>query len=224
MDANRHAVRPRQLGTAAIDLATHGVGSVRRDAKLHPSGGEPGKVVELPAESLHGGVGVRGVHVEHLVMGDSRCVEGVERGNHRPAVPHVADGRDAGRPAVTDPVLRGVEEVLLIPGRLERDDVLDPVPEDRVIGLAGETGELEMGVGVDQPGEENAVGEVLAGSGLRHRDRRLGADRGDPAVIVDEHGAVGDRWRTHRHHPRRGEPPHQEGGLAGLPPPVLKGE
>ena len=67
--------------------------------------------------------------------------------------------------------------------------------------LAGEAGEFEMGVGVDQARQEDAVGEVLTDRSLRCRYGGAFAGRHDPASIVDEHCPIGDGRRTHRHQP-----------------------
>jgi hypothetical protein len=66
-----------------------------------------------------------------------------------------------------------------------------------------------MGVGVDQAGKENGVAVVDREGVGRARDCRIGADRRDATLLVDQKRAVGDGRRVDRENPRRAETQRQ---------------
>ena len=107
----------------------------------------------------------------------------------------VRDARDAGRPRSTETVLRGARESVGGGGILERADRADPVGERGLGVLAREVCQLEVGVRVDESGDEARAGKLERARAGRRRDQRCGTNSGDDAAVVNENGAVLDGRR-----------------------------
>ena len=106
---------------------------------------------------------------------------------------HVAEARGArqdhfgtgqGRPGGD---LRPVEGCL---GR--KDVVVEPGHQGQVVGKAPEAGHGRVGVGVDQPGHDDAAAGIFGAADPPALEVAGFADGGDP-VPEDGHGAAGDR-------------------------------
>ena len=67
-----------------------------------------------------------------------------------------------------------------------------------------------MGMGVDETGEEHAVGEARDAGVARGGDLGVVTDGSNASIVFHQHGSVRDRRSLNGQHPLRGEPqrPH----------------
>ncbi len=199
-DVNRHGERlgAGVRGNGAEKVVGYGVGRVRGDAEPDEWGRVRPRPFELGPELRHGAVEVLGGRAEGLGVhdaADAHLVHGDDRGA---GVAGVGVRGDAREQSFGDAEPRGVEVVVRrhhrVLGRLERQN---PLAEGQVLEEAAEGGELEMGVGVDEPGHQDRVAKVLVAAGGRARRR---PDPGDAAVL-DRDAGVLERGCRDREHP-----------------------
>src|SRR5207253_950067 len=94
---------------------------------------------------------------------------------------------------------RGRVIELLGRGRVfQGPDRSDPAGELALRVPAGEMGELEVGVRVDEARDEDGVGELDPAGPGGEGYIRVRPDRGDPAIVRNENGAVRDGRRRDR--------------------------
>ncbi len=81
------------------------------------------------------------------------------------------------------------EEIGFAPRRLELDDPADPTEKIGLVVLPLETGELEMGVGIDQSRNQDCAGEVDRSPAGDNGGDATGIVEGDPGVGLNQAGA-----------------------------------
>ena len=76
--------------------------------------------------------------------------------------------------------------------------------------LSGEAGEFQMGMCIDQAGDDNGLAKLLRGSVRRPGYNSVRSYLGDPAVSVDQERGVLDRRSLYWNQPSGGQParPH----------------
>ena len=119
---------------------------------------------------------------EHLEVDRAAQAEVGTGRRRRAAEAAVADGRDARAQALERPQPGDVLHVLDLDARLALDVHADPVAEGQPVAEAGVDRVLEMGVRVDEAGDDGRVGVARALAELRRgtRRRRSGRPRSPP--------------------------------------------
>jgi hypothetical protein len=100
------------------------------------------------------------VGTEHFLVHNATATKYAECLGRRPGVSRVGYRRRSKGPSVPHASLRRVDKGFRGRFSFSPADVLDPVEEDLVFNRSREITQLEMGVGVDQTGEENRIGSV----------------------------------------------------------------
>src|SRR5690606_8712681 len=103
------------------------------------------------------------MRTEHFLVGDAACARRVQRLDDGARIAGSGNRGYAGGEAVADAPTGGGKEVVVGEGGLERNDPADPVGKVGLMDGARQAGQLEMRVGVDEAGEDDAVGEVFRG-------------------------------------------------------------
>ena len=174
-------------------------GDGRRDQRVFPV-----LLGELPLFFHHllGGLAARGGEIDER-LGDHPAHPGL--GEHRGDLVgeeiHVGGGRDPGEELLGNRELGAEANRLAVHvGLLRRPDVvLQPLHERQIIGEAAEQTHGEVGVGVDQTGQDEASAGVDHLAGGCVLEQILGeTDGGDPAV-GDGDGAVRDGFAPGLH-------------------------
>jgi hypothetical protein len=197
------AVRERRDRTE--ERAAHRVRRVGGDPRSHPRALEPGQRAHSSHQASHALRQLVGMRTEDLVVHDpaptrlSKCLQ------DGAGVPGVGDRGDSTCPARLEarpgclPILRRA------PLLLDPPDGPDPLGKVSWLRHVPETGELEVGVGVDQAGDDHRLIETFGWHAWRRGDRAVGADHRDPAILPDQDGAVPDRRPDNRKNPCGGQ-------------------
>ena len=100
------------------------------------------------------------------------------------------------------PIQEALDDVRSAVNRIRSElpgDLKDPVISK--LDLAGQPGEFQMGMGVDEPRHQRGAGKRLGDHPRRLGHPTRGPDRFDPAVRANQHGPLLDRGRRDRDHP-----------------------
>src|SRR3989449_7056250 len=162
-------------------------------------------------------VAVTGVQTCALPICTGAVVEALaqpgERLHHGARAAGVGHAGDAARPAVAHPLLRGAAELVGRGRVLQLADAVDPRGEPGLWIPSREVHELEMGVTVDETGDQRGIGELERPRAGRRGDAGVRADGRDLARVVNENGAVRDRRRRDGMHRARADAQrHAAGG------------
>src|SRR5207245_2260873 len=141
---------------------------------------------------------LRRIGAEHLLIIDPARAEAREGPQGRARTSRVRDAGNARRPAVPHALLGRVIELLGRGRVFQGPERSDPAGELGVRVTAGEMGELEVGVRVDEARDEDGVGELDPAGPGGEGYIRVRPDRGDPAIVRNENGAVRDGRRRDR--------------------------
>ena len=179
-----------------------------------------GEALEVAGEGLHRAGALVGVGAEHLVVCHPAGAEVPQRGDHLAGRAGVAHRGDPRRPPGANAGAGLQEKFFLLPRGLDPDHVEDPLPEVVLLDHAGEAGQLEVGVAVDEAREEGSIGKRNRLGALGRRNGLVRTNGENPPIVSNEEGAIRDRGALHRKEPRRGETPHQ----CVPPPPGRNGE
>src|SRR5882724_12466424 len=206
MYGDRQPFGPGQLAHAAVEWTADGVRRMGRYAESYPGGLEAAELGDPRPKSVQALARLIRMRPEHLLVRDARPAALGERPDHHAAVPGVCDGGDPARPAVGQPP-PGRGEILLGPAPvLELAQSPDPGCEVVVLDLASEAGELEVGVNVDEAGNDRGAGKVACEHTLGPGDAGVRSDSRDAAVRSDEDRAVRNRLPIDREDPAGCEP------------------
>jgi hypothetical protein len=152
-------------------------------------------------------VGLGGIWPEDFLVGNSGPVRLRQRLYHRPRVARVRNQGDTSgitigeAPAGCIEVLRGAS------GCFELAKMADPGGKLRVPHLPLEAGELQMGMGVDQAGNQDGVAELVCRHTRRPRDYCIRTNGLDSAVGVKQNCTTLYRRGFDRQQPASREPP-----------------
>jgi hypothetical protein len=97
---------------------------------------------------------------EYFLVGDPASSQLVKRLHCGAAITGVGEGGDSMTPAIPDALPRRSEKICRRALGLERDHPANPRGEIILRHLAVESGELEVGVGIDQTRQERDRGEL----------------------------------------------------------------
>ncbi len=132
---------------------------MRRDAESNPVPRERCESVESGDETRELSGSLIRMRPEYFLVGDPASAQLVKRLHCGTAITGVGDGGDSLTPAIPDALLRRSKKIGGRPLSLERDHSANPRGEIVLRNLAVESGELEMGVGIDQARQERGRGE-----------------------------------------------------------------
>ncbi len=212
---NREALEGGPGRDLRVERTAHGVRRVGRDAQTHPPGGEWGEILHLIPEAAQARNQLGGVGTEDFVIDNAAPTQLGERPRDRAGIAGVRDGGHPRRPALAHPAPRRLEKRDRAPRRLETADRENPIPEFRLGRGVLEAGELEVGVGVDQSGQQQRRSQLQRKSPLGPRHARIGTDLENPPAGADEHGGIGNRRLIDRESPARRQPEWFHGSASG---------
>src|SRR5713226_4784448 len=167
MHCKRPPFTPCQVGDGPIERLAHRVWRVRGDTDPNMRRGQGAESRESLLERLERSAGAA----------------------------RVGDTCDAGGPRVAHAPLRRAGKLLRGRRVLERAQRADPAGELALRILAGEVGQLEVGVGVDESGNEAGFRESELPHSRGRGNEWLRSYGGDDAAVVNENGAVLDGRR-----------------------------
>ncbi len=165
---------------------------------------------------LHARSALCRIGTEHLLVVDPARAEARERLERSAGAPRVGDTRDAGGPRVAHAPLRRAGKLLRGRRVLEGAQRADPAGELALRILAGEVGQLEVGVGVDESGNEAGFRESELPHSRGRGNEWLRSYGGDDAAVVNENGAVLDGRRRDGVHKACTDTQHQGIGARAL--------
>ncbi len=188
---------------------------MRRDAQPRAAGGDGSESDQGSLQLCEARRPIRRIGAEYFLIIDAACTEAGERAQRRAGASCIGDAGDARRPAVPHPLLGRVIELLGRGRVFQGPDRSDPARELALRVTAGEMGELEVGVRIDEPRDQHGVQELDAAGprGIGHLS--VCADGGDPAVVRNENGAVRNGRRRDRVDRARADAQHQGSGIRG---------
>src|SRR6266516_61078 len=192
--ATGHPSRRARSATARYSGSLTVYGACGETPRLRGEGAKSG---EGMLQLGHARGAVRGVGTEDLLVVDPAPAEPRQRLERRTCASRVSDASDAGGPRVAHPQLRRTQERFRGGGVLEGAERADPRREVALRILAGEVSQLEVRVCVDEAGNETGLRKVELPGSPRRGHARMRADGGDGAAIVNENGAVRNRWRRY---------------------------
>jgi hypothetical protein len=149
------------------------------------------------------------MRAEDLLVHDAAPTELRKRLDYGPGITGIRHSGDATREAVGDATTRGLEKLPRCALLFHRPQV--PYPRGEIIlrHLALESGELEMGMGVDKARQDGGLGKVFPKALRRGRDASIRANGDDAAALIDEQGTVSDGLTENRVDPRSTQPPRR---------------
>ena len=198
---HRKSFLPGPDGHGAVERAAHGIRRVGRHADPDAFGGEAPALGDAPLQALKARLALRRIRPEHFVVDDAAAARLVQRFDDRSGIARIGDRGDAGGEAVGDALSRSAEEMAVVEGCLERDDPADPVGEVGGLDCAGQPRELEVRVGIHEPGHQRTA-RMVSGDGVGWSGNGVvGSRRDDPAVGADQHRPAWHRGSVHRKEP-----------------------
>ena len=146
---------------------------------------------------------------EHFLVGDARCTGFGQRNRYRAGISRIGDGRYPCGIAVREALPGCIQILFCCPGCLQLAQLPDPGRKLGLLNSVSEAGELKMGMGVDETGENGGIFPAMAGNTFGPGHGVIAANLLKASVGANQDGSALDGVTFDWNQPACGQSPRQ---------------